>query len=171
MLLENAGVTLTGVMGRERCWMKILHWGTAGATPRAPCGLLQNEGANFRIKTNWGKHGVDMQTATFGSAPHQRAPQAEMDRADKPAQARQLVLHLSRTGRALNFPFPALPFCPTHVPTAGLLLSSSTFYCMFTVEPTPERHCTVPNTVTLLPRQPTQRPNTKPSTDINGSVS
>jgi len=61
---------------------------------------LQNEGANFRIKTNRGKHGVDKETLTFRSAPHQRAPQAEMDRADKPAQARRLVLHHSRTGSA-----------------------------------------------------------------------
>lgn len=111
----------------------------------APCGLLQNEGTNFRIKTNRGKHGVDKETATFRSAPHQRAPQAEMEWADKPAQARRLVLRHSETGSAWDFPFPALPFCPACIPTAGLALSGCTFYHMLTVKPTAERHRAVRN--------------------------
>lgn len=108
----------------------------------APCGLLQNKRANFGIKTNRGKHGVDKETLTFWSAQHQRIPQAEMDRADKPAQARRLVLHHSRTGSVLNFPFLSLPFCPTCVLTAGLL-AGSTFYHTLTVKAIRESHRTV----------------------------
>lgn len=116
----------------------------------APCGLLQNEGTNFRIKTNRGKHGVDKETVSFRSAPHQSAPQAEMEWEDKPAQARRLVLHYSETGSAWDFPFPALPFCPAFIPTAGLVLSGCTFCHTLTVKPTAERRHTVRNTKSLV---------------------
>lgn len=136
----------------------------------APCGLLQNERANFGIKTNRGKHGVDKKTLTW-SAEHQRTPQAEMDGVDKPAQARRLVPHHSRTGSVLSFPFLALPFCPNRVLTAGLHLTGSTFYHRLTVKAMRESHRAVHTSVTRLLRWPTQRPSTKTNTDINGLVS
>lgn len=163
MLLEDAGAALTGVMGRERCWMKILHWGTAEQHP-APCGLLQNEGANFRIKTNRGKHGVDKDTSDqlrIKEFPRQRWT----EQINQPRQgdlffttAEQEVCEISLFQHSLSVQLVSIRQAFSWAAAPSTIRSLQN----------PQVKRTTLSAVTCLLRQPTQRLNT---IDTNGLVS